>query len=45
VTRFQKRNEPVLYEIAQVKIIVDNISPESESITGNGIVVYAEEKA
>jgi hypothetical protein len=45
VTRFQNRAEPVVYEIAQVKIIVKNTSPESDIVTTDGIVVYAEEKA
>ncbi|KAH9211544.1 hypothetical protein DL95DRAFT_392400 [Leptodontidium sp. 2 PMI_412] len=44
VTRFQKRFEPLVYEIAQVKIIVENRSPESEDVNSDGIVVFAEEK-
>ncbi|KAL3417215.1 cytochrome P450 oxidoreductase [Phlyctema vagabunda] len=41
---FLKRFEPVTYEIAQVKIIVENKSPESEVVSKEGIVVYAEDK-
>ncbi|KAH7311055.1 hypothetical protein BKA65DRAFT_468415 [Rhexocercosporidium sp. MPI-PUGE-AT-0058] len=44
VTRFQKRFEPLVYEIAQVKIIVENRSPESDEVNTDGIVVFAEEK-
>jgi hypothetical protein len=44
VTRFQNRKEPVTYEIAQVKIIVENTSPESDSVKSDGIIVYAEDK-
>jgi hypothetical protein len=45
VTRFQDRNEPVVYEIAQVTIIVENASQELNGITRDGIIVYAEDKA
>jgi hypothetical protein len=44
VTRFQNRKEPVIYEIAQVKIIVENTGPD-ESLAGKGIIVYAEDRA
>lgn len=44
VTRFQNRKEPVTYEIAQVKLIVENTSPESDEISVDGIVVRAEDK-
>ncbi|RDW62009.1 bet v1-like protein [Coleophoma cylindrospora] len=44
VTRFQKRSEPLVYEIAQVKLIVENQSPDSDGVSMEGIVVYAEEK-
>jgi len=44
VTRFQTRSEKVKYEIAQVTVIVDNRSPESEGINVDGITVYAEDK-
>jgi hypothetical protein len=37
--------EPVTYEIAQVTIIVENTSPESDGITSDGIIVYAEDEA
>ena len=45
VTRFQNRREPVTYEIAQVTIIVENTSPETDGITSDGIIVYAEDEA
>lgn len=44
VTRFQKRDERVIYEIAQVTLIVANESPESDTINTDGIVVYTEDK-
>jgi hypothetical protein len=44
VTRFQSRSEEVVYEIAQIRIIVKNTSPESDGVDTDGIVVYAEEK-
>lgn len=44
VTRFQDRSKPVIYEIAQVKLIVENTSPESEKITKDGITVRAEDE-
>jgi hypothetical protein len=34
----------VEYEIAQVKIFVENRSPESAGLNIDGIVVFAEEK-
>jgi hypothetical protein len=45
VTRFQARKKPVIYEIAQVTLIVENTSPELHGITSDGIIVYAEDKA
>jgi hypothetical protein len=45
VTRFQDRKKPVIYEIAQVTLIVENTSPESDGINSDGIIVYAEDKA
>lgn len=45
VTRFQSRSEKVEYEIAQVTIVVENQSPESDDINIDGIIVYAQEKA
>jgi hypothetical protein len=45
VTRFQDRKKPVVFEIAQVTIMVENTSPESNGITSDGIIVYAQDKA
>jgi hypothetical protein len=44
VTRFQSRSETVVYEIAQVTLLVENRSPESEGVDRDGIVVYAQEE-
>lgn len=44
MTKFQNRSEKVLYEIAQIKIIVENNSPEQDGVNQDGIVVYAEDK-
>lgn len=44
VTRFQKRAEKVRYEIAQVTVIVENISPENEGIDIDGITVFSEDE-
>ncbi|KAH8647447.1 hypothetical protein BGZ60DRAFT_423858 [Tricladium varicosporioides] len=44
VTRFQKGNEKVVYEIAQVTIIVENHAIGKDGFDGSGIVVYAEDK-
>jgi hypothetical protein len=44
VTRFQNRSEKVIYEIAQVVLIVENKSPESDGVNTDGVVVYAAEK-
>jgi len=44
ITRFQSRSEPVVYEIAQVTITVRNTSPESAGMSGDGIVVAAEDE-
>ena len=44
VTKFQNRNEKIVYEIAQIKIIVENTSAEQTEVDQDGIVVYAEEK-
>jgi len=44
VTRFQNRDEKVVYEIAQVKIFVENKSPPSEGVVSEGLVVSAEDE-
>lgn len=44
VTRFQGRNTPVVYEIAQVTIIVANQSPESKGVNRDDIVVYTQDE-
>ncbi len=44
MTRFQKRDEKVVYEIAQVKLIVENQSPASDGFSIERIAVYPEEK-
>jgi len=44
VTRFQKRDEKVVYEIAQVKLVVENQSPTIDGFNTEGIVVYPVEK-
>ncbi|KAH8803257.1 hypothetical protein F5884DRAFT_756545 [Xylogone sp. PMI_703] len=44
VTRFQSRTEAVEYEIAQVKLSVRNLAPESDGLTKEGIMVYAEDE-
>jgi len=45
VTRFQNRDERVVYEIAQVKLIVTNKVTHSHDVDAGNIVVYADEKA
>ena len=45
VTRFQSRTKPVIYEIAQVTIVVENRSPESDGVNRGGIVVYSQDEA
>jgi hypothetical protein len=42
MTRF--RSERVIYEIAQITIIVENVNPESTNVGTEGIIVYAEDK-
>jgi hypothetical protein len=44
VTRFQSRSAKVVYEIAQVTLIVENRSPQSEGVDREGIVVYAQDE-
>lgn len=44
VTRFQDRSKPVTYEIAQIKLIVENQNPESVGVSTEGIVVYPEDE-
>lgn len=44
VTRFQSRNTPVIYEIAQVTLIVENRGPEYEGAGPEGIIVYAQDE-
>jgi hypothetical protein len=44
VTRFQSRSKPVIYEIAQVTLVVENKSPESVEVDCDGIVVHAQDE-
>lgn len=44
MTRFQKKSEKVVYEIAQVTIIVENKNAETGNATSTDeIVVYAKD--
>ncbi|KAH6675152.1 hypothetical protein B0J14DRAFT_562166 [Halenospora varia] len=45
ITRFQEGNQKVVYEIAQVTIIVENHKLGKDGFDGSGITVYAEDKA
>ncbi|KAG0644982.1 Carnitine monooxygenase alpha subunit [Hyphodiscus hymeniophilus] len=45
VTRFQDRSKSLLYEIAQITLIVENNSPESAGIGIEGITVRAEDES
>ncbi|KAG9240516.1 hypothetical protein BJ878DRAFT_537083 [Calycina marina] len=45
VTRFQDRSSPVVYEIAQVILIVENLSEASEDINTDGIVVRSKDNS
>ena len=42
MTRFQDHSKPVIYEIAQVKLIVRNTNPLSATANIEGITVHAE---
>lgn len=45
MTRFQDRSKPVIFEIAQVRLVVENRSPEEPGVVSKvGVVVYAEEE-
>lgn len=44
MTRFAKRNEKVLYEIAQVRFYVTNINPENKQSSPEGIKIYMDDE-
>ncbi|KAL0633016.1 hypothetical protein Q9L58_008078 [Maublancomyces gigas] len=44
VTRFAKRNEKVLYEIAQIRFCVVNTNPESKKSSPEGIRIYVDDE-
>lgn len=44
VTKFQDRSKPVIYEIAQATLIVENNSPELDEIDFDGITVRSDDE-